>query len=191
MTKEDLQAILLHPTDHEWSLQGLGMLRTYLDPERTMRLHVWSNDAKFQDVSELHTHPWDMTSTVIVGELKQERYVPSLGDEATHMCQKILCGEGGGLCDVPRTVGLRMMLPEFYYGLGEGGESEYHQLWWEIHRSVPADGTCTLVEREFTADPDHAYVFWPVGEEWVSAEPRPATEEEVFAITGKALDLWF
>lgn len=178
--------ILEEPLERDWTIQGLGMLRTYLDPEKTLRLHVWSDGARFENVSELHTHPWDMLSTIIVGELRQHRYVPALDMDATHMCQKILCGEGGGLCDAPRQVALREMLPEDY----DSGDS-YRQLWWEIHRSEPMDGTVTLVQRQFTSDPDHAYVFWPVGEEWVTAEPRPATEDEVLRICEDSLAKWF
>lgn len=186
VTKTLVQQILEEPMEHDWTIQGLGMLRMYLDEGRTLRLHVWSDAARYENVSELHTHPWDMLSQIVVGELRQHRFVPSLDDEVTHMCQKILCGEGGGLCDAPRPVGLRAMLPEEYVS----GDT-YRQLWWEIHRSEPMDGTVTCVKREFTSDPDHAYVFWPAGEEWVTAEPRPATEEEVLALTENALEKWF
>lgn len=188
MSHEELETLLMNPLEHEWTIQGLGMLRTYLDPEKTLRLHVWADLARYDNVSELHTHPWDMKSDILIGSIRQHRYVPALDPDLfpTHRCQKILCGEGGGLCGIPTFAHLREMLPETY----SAGDS-YRQLWWEIHRSDPMDGTVTLVERQFTADPDHAYVFWPHGEEWVTAEPRPATEEETKDICDNALDLWF
>lgn len=186
ISKNDIAKILADPLDREWSIQGLGMLRTYLDGSKIQRLHVWSDQAKYDDASELHTHPWDMTSTIVAGRLEQHRFVASLEAEPTHMQQKILCGEGGGLCGAPRPVALRQMHPEFY---GKG--AVYRQYWWEIHRTRPADGTVTIIARDFTSDPDHAYVYWPVGQEWVTAEPRPATNDEIIRITNNALVRWF
>lgn len=190
MTKADVADILLKAHEREWSIQGLGMLRTYLDEGKVQRLHVWSDEAKFEGASELHTHPWNMTSIVMAGVLEQQRFIvdalPERDEAPTHMEQTILCGEGGGLCGAPRPVLLREMHPEFY---GEGGM--YRQKWWEIHRSRPKNGTVTVIARDFTDDPDHAYVYWPYGEEWVTAEPRTATPEEVERVTRNALDLWF
>lgn len=189
-TKEDIAEILIDWEQREWSIQGLGMLRTYLDENKVSRLHVWSDDAKYEDASELHTHPWDMASVVMAGVLEQTRYVAfseqAAGEPPTHREQKILCGEGGGLCGGPQNVVLRQMHPEFYR---EG--DLYRQYWWEIHRTRPKNGTVTIIVRDFTADPDHAFVYWPVGQEWVSAEPRPATPEEVERITQRSLELWF
>jgi hypothetical protein len=190
-TKDDIRKILENPLDREWSIQGLGMLRTYLDDKKVQRLHVWSDEARgmWDGASELHTHPWDMISIIMAGRLEQHRFVaflPTLKEPATHMQQKILCGEGGGLCGLPERALLRQMSPEFYK---EG--DVYRQGWWEIHRTRPADGTVTIIARDFTSDPDHAFVYWPVGEDWVSAEPRPATEDEIIRITQRSLERWF
>src|SRR5579859_3298084 len=51
----------------------------------------------------------------------------------------------------------------------------YHQEKDEIHESLPFDGTVTLVTRTFTADRDHARVFWRGTGDFVTAEPRAAT----------------
>ena len=156
-----------NPT-RKWTLQGLGMLRTYVDEAETMRLHIWDSRFAVPGVSEMHTHPWDMVSRVVSGEVYNRKFVPTDGGYP-YMRQKLLCGAGGGLCGVPERV-------ELSTGKGElvlPGES-YSQAWHEIHVSEPADGTVTLIRRVFGSDRDHAYVFWPEGEEWVSAEPRQA-----------------
>lgn len=50
--------------------------------------------------------------------------------------------------------------------------------------------TVTVMKKDPTGD-ESARVFWPEGSEWVSAEPRRATAEEVRAITQHALQRWF
>jgi hypothetical protein len=68
--------------------------------------------------------------------------------------------------------------------------SSYSEQAHEIHLSDPARGTITIVKRKKLPDPDHALVFWELGE-WVSAEPHPATPTEILDITSMALSLWF
>lgn len=176
-----------HVWPWEWSLQGLGMLRAYLNSDKSLRLHVW--DSRFAtDASPMHTHPWDMESQVIEGELYNIRWghVRARDGFENFWQQKIFCGQGGGLEGEPRKVDLFQYVKEHY----KSGES-YRQSSSEIHVSEPADGTVTLVKRTFGEDVDHAYVYWPVGEEWKTAEPRPATSEEVYEILGNSLDNWF
>lgn len=182
-TKPLTKAVLTHALNYEWSLQGLGMLRTYLAPD--VRLHVWDSRHAFDDVSEMHTHPWNFVSHVIAGEVSQVRYIESdLG--IPWQKQKIFCGIGGGLTGEPQEVKLQACYKETY---GEG--HVYQQNANEIHISSPLDGTVTIVERQFLEDADHAYVFFPVGESWVTAEPRMASPSEVLTITSYALHRWF
>jgi hypothetical protein len=54
-----VRSILEDPM-RQWTVQGLGMLRTYL-PDNA-RLHIWNPALKFEEVSEHHTHPWDLVS---------------------------------------------------------------------------------------------------------------------------------
>lgn len=182
--------ILRKPLEREWSLQGLGMLRTYINPE--LRLHVWDPRFKFAEVSEMHTHPWNFHSIVIAGEVRNTRFVEVSDDDFLQNAglvnrQQIFCGVGGGLCDEASSqVRLREQPSEIY----TAGDA-YSQLADEIHVSTPEAGTVTLVHREVVGDADHAFVFWPVGEEWVTAEPRPATTAEIEAICSNALVTWF
>lgn len=183
-----VQNMLEHPERHDWSLQGLGMLRTYLDADHRLRLHVWTEAGANEGVSELHTHPWDFTSIVIAGEVINRIYIKELsgaGDKEWQE-QTIRCGEGGGLVGEPEIVKLTEK-PLERYGSGE----TYSQYARQIHQSSPADGTVTIIKRTFGKDTEHAYVYFPVGDEWVTAEPRPATDEEAKTICDNALGKWF
>lgn len=178
------------PWPFEWTLQGLGMLRTYLGSDRTFRLHVW-DDRYVADPtpSELHTHPWDMESLVIAGQVHNTRFKRELiprEENLNYMEQTIFCGTGGGLEGEPSPCQL-VEQPVELYAPGE----TYFQRSTEIHLSSPLRGTVTLVQRQFGLDVDHASVFWPIGEEWVTAEPRDATSDEILEIVGTSLDLYF
>jgi hypothetical protein len=193
------EAILRHADAFEWSIQGLGMLRTYIDAEKTLRLHVWSREHAVPGVSQMHTHPWHMKSHVLAGVVMQYRYTLE-GTEAEvpdrevtyrmglYNRQSLKCGVGGHLEEAPDKVWLRQGDFEQY----NAGEA-YTQRADEIHVSNPLSGTVTLLDRKVPegANPDLAYVFWPANEEWVSAEPRPATDEERDEIIGVALETWF
>lgn len=195
VTKKDLVRFVLEHADRfEWSLQGFGMLRTYLDEGKNLRLHAWDSRFKVEGVDELHTHPWNFHSDVIAGRVVNTRFERkmigkgfAIDGEGPFREQEILCGPGGCATDAePAIVALKPLSGEMY---SEG--DNYSQLAHEIHRSSPLDGTVTIVRREFLDDDDHAFVYIPVGEEWVSAEPRGATAPEVEAITRNALMTWF
>lgn len=187
ITKQLVKAILTSPQELEWSIQGLGMLRTYLSPDT--RLHIWDASAKMEGASELHTHPWDFDSFVVVGSVRNYRFeMEALGSHGAsgikRMRQTIRCGEGGGLIGEPVPVVLKELPTETY----EEGQS-YRQAAEEIHRSAPDDGTITIITREFRDDTEHAYVYFR--DEWGTAEPRPATRQEIARITRNALRAWF
>lgn len=187
MFKEDVRLILENASSYHWTLQGFGMLRLYM---KGYRLHVWSDNHKVNSVSEMHTHPWNFTSKIIAGTLQNHIYktgIPSGPGEWMYQ-QKIKCGEGGGLTGERERKYVFLETVDIYY---EG--DSYNQRFDEIHVSNPADGAVTLVERKVpeNVSPDHAYVYYPVGTEWVSAEPRKATNAEVKEITENALNKWF
>lgn len=179
MLKGVVKAILEHPEGYEWSIQGLGMLRTYLT--KALRMHIWSPKHAFPDVSTMHDHPWDFRSLVVSGGLVNTRYVPSKSGDVW-MTKTIVCGPGGCAVDEPKPIKLFECLPETYFP----GE-HYMQLAHEIHKTVPAPGTVTILDRTFKPDTEHARVFWKPGGDWVSAEPRKATPQEVTEITQAAL----
>jgi hypothetical protein len=183
-TKLLVKAILEHAEHFNWTLQGFGMLRLYLS--KNLRLHVWTNVGKVPNVSTVHDHPWHFKSTVVAGQISNRLYKVVTGLPATHQFMTIKCGEGGCAMSEPEYIRLES---DGTYHLHEG--QSYAESKDQIHESVPAIGTVTLVERIFSGDPDLARVFWPIGEKWVSAEPRPATVAEVTEIADQALGRWF
>ena len=182
----------------EWSTQGLGMLRTYLSKE--VRLHIWHSRFRVPHVSSIHDHPWDFESEVLCGRIRNTRYGivhmtdhgavlrdgagQSLGAVANpgapnFTMQTIRCGTGGGIeraCELGEPGPCHLsMLSNAEYSPGDS----YHQNAPDIHDTSAEDGTVTIVTRTFRADSEHARVFFPTGTDWVSAEPRAATPEEV------------
>lgn len=182
-TKQLVKTILENALAFKWSIQGLGMLRLYLSSE--VRLHVWDSRYAVPNVSTLHDHPWSFDSLIVAGWINQYRYrVDVEGDE--FLFAILQCGPGGCAKTAPTPIRLLKGRCESY----EEGQT-YHQRHDEIHQSLPEDGTVTIVTRTFREDTEHARVFWSTGTDWVSAEPRPATPEEVARITSDSLARWF
>lgn len=198
------KTILMYPRNFEWSTQGFGMLRTYVDHGKKYRLNVWDKSLAVPNVSVIHDHPWSFTSWILSGDFTNVRYditepidiepqgignyepPAELPNDLWYNWQVIRTGPGGGpeggysgYCR------LRARAPERY-----AAGSVYHQDPTEIHASVYTDGTVTINDRVRLPDGDHARVFWPAGESWIDAEPRDATPMEVANVTAKALELW-
>lgn len=186
ITESAVNEILAHPFDRDWTIQGFGMLRTYLDDERVGRLHIWDADQAVDDVSTIHDHPWDFTSRIVRGSIRNERFL-NHEQLSNTMCSapemwsaKIRCGEGGGILTDAQRVRICSKGVERY----DTGES-YSMEAPELHESFPSRGAVTIIERSFHADRDIATVCWRSGE-WVSAEPRPATRAEIEHFVGLA-----
>ncbi len=187
LTRELVRHILERATEYEWTLQGFGLLRLYL--AGVGRLHIWDDRYRFANVSEIHDHFWPLRSRVIAGELVNHRFeVDQLSSTPTHWCQRIVTGEKGGPEGNPLAVELREMSAHRYLP----GEF-YEQTPTDVHWTKPERGTVTLMARPKGADGaiETARVFYPVGTEWGTAEPRRATKEEVHDITQYALRRWF
>lgn len=178
-----VQSILENAHKHEWSLQGFGMLRTSLP--NGCRLNIWNRHYRVENVSLIHTHPWHFDSFIERGTLRNTRFVdvtrlPVAGPK-THHSALIKPGPEGGLMEGCGLVSLLRKASETY----KAGEV-YHQDAREIHLSDPSDGCVTVNLRERTG-PDEALVFWPLGEEWVSAKPRSAMPSEIDYFVNAAL----
>lgn len=177
--------ILANSGRYTWTRQGLGMLRTYLSKD--VRLHVWHKRLLTPGVSTRHTHPWAFSSHIVAGHVENVRFVvhtDKLGIPTN--AQRLACGIGGGLVGAPWIVNLVEREPEHY---SEG--QTYYQAADEVHESRPADGTVTVITRDFLPDEQHANVYWPMGDEWRTAEPSTAADVEVADICRQALQLWF
>jgi hypothetical protein len=188
-----VKTTLMHPLDFRWTVQGFGMLRTYLGgPEygKRFRLNVWDSTLAVPGVSIIHDHPWDFDSWIINGQFRNVRYV---ADEPAdryerynnYMFMVIKCGEDGCSVSDPQRIRLRA-LPIECYVTGD----KYHQNAAEIHASYYSNGTVTLNDR--VGDTEHAKVFWvdKPGAHWVDAKPREASPAEVEYATRLALDRW-
>lgn len=177
-----VKSILERHLSYEWTQQGFGFFRTKL--QGVGRIHVWDERVATPLVSTMHTHPWDFTSTVISGELVNHRFLPTCGP-LRYLASRIATGEGGGLLGEPAEMQLAPCAPEVLYA----GDS-YAQLSGEIHRTIAQAGTVTLVERKQGPPLEEAFVYWPRGTSWVSAEPKPAIEWRLTEAIQYALARW-
>lgn len=183
-----VKSILQRWQSYEWTVQGFGFIRTKL--EDVGRIHVWDSKLAVPKVSTMHTHPWPLHSTIISGELLNQRFVPlPKGKEhgLPYLHSRIATGEGGGLIGEPEPVWL---VPtddraEFYWP-----GCRYEQRPEELHRSIPQDGTVTLLERPQGPPLEEASVYWPRGTSWVSAEPKKAEAWQVQPVVEYALARW-
>lgn len=187
--KPFIKKILENPLGYEWSLQGFGMLRLYIN--NNLRLHIWNDNFSVKNVSLAHDHPWDFTSYIISGEIENIKYVKILENldkypyYSKYNTQKIKCGpEGCAKSDIYECV-----LLEKYREIIKSGES-YYQSKNEIHMSFPKNGTVSLIDRKFYDDTEHANVFWNENNNWVEANPVKANEYEVEEIISFALKNW-
>ena len=171
---------------YEWELQGFGMYRMYLDNDRSRRLHIWSPPDVVDNVSDIHTHPWDFTSHILWGELKNHRYREESGivpDGLRYMKRLIKPGRDAHAIGDGVPVALMERQTETYFSGGT-----YAQTFDEIHRSeAPVLGTATIIERHRGGRPDEAYSYYKG--EWVSAAPRVLSEEECKRMAETALSV--
>ncbi len=183
-------SILKQWRSYQWTQQGFGFLRTKI--ENVGRIHIWDSSLRTRYVSDIHTHPWPLISTIISGELINQRYVKDILDESHinyefpkyHM-QSIATGEGGGLIDEKKDTSLYFQTTQI---LGPG--EQYQQTPDEIHRTIAQDGTVTLIERPQGPPLEEATVFWPIGTSWVSAEPVEAKPYDVERVINYAMARW-
>lgn len=178
-THEDILAdVLSDPFRWDWIASGLGMVRCYLSPDRSVRLHIWTRALRAPGVSMIHTHPWWLTSHIVRGRLynhtydEAEKYAPGT---AAHHRRKMRCGDNFGQVGEDTTVPLIRRGVSFYYP----GDNYCHRP-ADIHETVAADGTVTVMRRD-QAGRDFAYIYWPHGEEFGDSYQRPATRSEIVA----------
>lgn len=168
----------------DWTVQGFGFMRLRISP--SLRLHVWDSRLRVPHASDIHDHAqWAFRSTVLAGSICNVRYSitdPGAPGALEHNMGTIKCGIGGGMSDEkPVLIGLLPLVPEMY----TAGQS-YSQEPGEVHRTMPTDGTVTIIE-QFRRETDCARVFWPKGIEWGDAIPRKAETWEIEEVGGFAL----
>lgn len=178
-----VRAILEQWRAYKWTGQGFGFIRTKL--ANVGRIHIWDSSLATKRVSTMHTHPWPLHSTVISGELINQRFIEDPSEGMPYMRSSIATGEGGGLLGEPVSAFIRSGPPELYLP----GDS-YSQEPSIIHRSIPQDGTVTLMERPQGPPLEEALVFWPAGTQWVSAEPKELQDWMIEPVISYALARW-
>jgi hypothetical protein len=169
-------AILDNAEAYEWSVQGFGVLRLYI--RKVGRLHVWDSELRYPGVSMIHTHSWDLASTIIFGKLRNTRFVEGLVGDRFYK-HRLLTGYQSKVLTPPSIVQLNAQPTECM----QAGDL-YVQKSHEIHLSDPDDGCVTLMQRREDENGE-ADVYWPVGEKWGTAIPRKATPEEVTRVIGR------
>lgn len=173
-THEPLQlltmSILDNAYNYSWSIQGFGVLRLYI--RGIGRLHIWDSTQRFANASMIHTHSWDLSSTVVTGKLVNHLYHEDyigLPYNKVHL----LTGYDSKLLSEPKPIFLTEWARQIY----RPGDT-YSQPGSHIHYTEAQDGTVTVMARREDKDGE-ADVYWPQGEEWGTARPRTATTEEV------------
>jgi hypothetical protein len=183
ITKALVRNVLENPSHYEWEVQGLGMLRTYL--ANNVRLHIWNDWLRIKNVTPIHNHAWDLESTIVAGSIVNIIYfiMPSPG---AVIYKRRTIDTNKGIVLAEDTCGLREVSREYYT---EG--QQYNQQWYEIHQSIPSDGTVTIIERKNPRNQKTADVFGPAHLPFVSAAPREAHSAEITVVTQHALTRWF
>lgn len=187
--------VLRQPFSRNWTVQGFGMLRTYINGD-LVRLSVWDHSLTYNpEPSMIHDHPWDFQSEIIAGRLTNTTYeVHPLGATLEGhflrfpqkaMMRTIKPGEGLQIHgdDVPVVLGVKS-IKEYRAGF------HYNQTHDEVHKTEFVDGTVTIVSRDRGNRQDVARTFYSTPE-WHQAKPRPATHEEINRVCHSSFDRWF
>ncbi len=175
-----VRTILEHAEDYPWVMQEIGLLGLRLDEQREYRLHVWYPSESGGE-PPIHDHPFDFTSTVIVGEMTNTRYVEDPRGVEYHRARYTLPNEEDRRTDTVRLSGIATT-----FSAGD----HYRQLAPELHDSRQLPGTVTIIRRTFTPDVSELTVCNREQTAWVSGQSRPAARADVKRITAMALELF-
>ncbi len=173
--------VLEHAADRPWRIQDTGVLGLWLDADRSYRLHVWDPDGAVGE-PPIHDHPFDFTSTLVVGEIVNTRFVED-PEGAEYLRERYRPGEEGERrADTVRLRGVPETL--------RAGD-RYRQVAHELHDSRQVPGTVTVLHFDHVVDDlPELTACRPPGTPWVSGQARSATPDEVGRITSAALDLF-
>lgn len=171
--------ILRHAEDFPWRMQDIGLMSLRLDEQRQYRLHVWDPTGGEPD-PPVHDHPYDFTSTVIVGEITNTRYEEdAAGDEYIRFRYT------PGAEDSRRSDTVRLSGTGTTFTAGQ----HYGQLAPELHASSQLAGTVTMIRCSWV-EPCDLTVCHRDGSSWRSGQARDATRDEIKLVAAKALE-WF
>lgn len=190
--QDTVRAICQQPFDggRVWRAHGIGMLRTYLDEARLVRLNLWHHSLLTPNISTMHTHPWNLHSEVVAGRLtntRWERTSEGRPEAQPFIEDRIPCGQVSdpefALKGEARTVWLFPCAPEVILP----GQF-YSQQPEEIHTTEFVDGTATIMQRDVADGVTEASVFWPLGDQWGDAS-RNVNADEIVRVCHATLAL--
>lgn len=179
LSKALVLTILRHAEDFPWRMQEIGLMGLRLDDRREYRLHLWDPSSNVGD-PPVHDHPYDFTSTIIVGELTNTRYQEdSAGDEYARF-RYSPPAEDQRRSDTVRLSGSATTFTE---------GAQYRQLAHELHTSWQQPGTVTAIRCSWVEAPELTVCFRDE-DSWSTGRGRDATGEEIKTMAAKALE-WF
>jgi hypothetical protein len=162
--------VLENPFNYIWELQGFGMLRTYID--KNTRLQIWLKEFIIDDVTDIHTHPWDFNSLIYQGEIINHCYEESETGIPYNKCL-IVTGENAYVKE-SNIIKLKTLTKRTY----KKGDIYFHNK--DIpHRIDFKDGTITILTKSNIQENSLAYSYANPFRGWVSAAPRLAKYSEV------------
>lgn len=187
-TSAEVHDILVNWKEHEWQLQGFGMLRTYLPGEGEPRLQIWDQRLAQPGNNTVHDHPWNFESRIYAGLLYNQRYqrLPDLWSYGTQGWTEhfITPGVGGGEKAETKLITLKPEALEVY-----AKDETYGQHWSELHLTRYLNGTVSLITRDRVRENDTASSM--SRGEWTFFEPRPATRTEIKSTVANSLKEWW
>lgn len=150
-------AILERAENFDWSVQGFGVLRHYIGT--IGRLHIWDSRLRYPGVSPIHTHSWDLRSTIVSGLLTNTIFSEEQVGNPYHK-QRLVTGYASHMVSPVEDTHL-VVWSQATLRPGD----IYQQRASEIHTTEALNGTITLMERREDKDGE-ADVYWPHGSEW-------------------------
>jgi hypothetical protein len=171
-TRRQVMRRLSNPMDFQWHAHGIGMLRTYLDEDRTVRLNLWHKGFLNPGISTMHTHPRPFTSTVYAGMMTNITYARRAFGGVEYREGIIQCGDAFNGIESTHTVYLEEIDRRVLYT----GDT-YSQPTEVIHDTDFINGTVTVMTWDRAESDKHASVFWPPLVGWGDAT-RNFTREE-------------
>lgn len=175
-------------TNYNWTVQGFGMVRCYLDAEQRFRLNIWDERLRTPGVSLIHDHPWSFTSKVFCGRIRNKRYhfATTSQTDLNYNYKHIITGPDGA--DASPVMQCRLM-PYATIEEYKAGQT-YSQKLTEVHETDALRGTVTVNDRTAPTNEYTARVFWhKQAPEWIAARPRPATVVEIIRAIDSATEL--
>ena len=199
--KETLLDILKNPFNYEWEVQGLGMLRTYLNKDT--RFQIWNKDLIVDGVTDIHTHPWDFISVILQGKITNhiyKEYPEQVNKSKKYFRCLINTGEDAYVKEKNEVYLLKCDKKTYTSG------NFYIHKKHVPHKITFKDGTVTVLNKFNKNDEScmeliplllyqdkkssEAYTYVKDGNEWVSAMPRPAKDYEIYDTIKKALECY-